>query len=60
MLQCQHAWPQAILFAVMEGGMDWTMHGLELLCCIVFVCLFVYVCVCLKKNIRCARFCCSA
>lgn len=43
MLQCQHAWPQAILFAVMEREMDWTIHGLELWCCLVFVCWSVSV-----------------
>lgn len=31
MLQCQHVCPQAVLFAMMEREMDWTMHVLELL-----------------------------
>lgn len=30
MLQCQHVCPQAVLFAMMEREMDWTVHVLDL------------------------------
>lgn len=49
MLQCQHAWPQAILCAVMEREMDWTMHDLAMT--VVVFLLLVCVCVCVRHSV---------